>query len=60
MTSHKPDIRQANPCPPFDIIKPPPIKWVDKNVSGGFGILIDDVLAGVMVSMLLIMASLFF
>lgn len=32
----------------FDIIKPPPIKWVDKNVSGGFGILIDDVLAGVM------------
>ncbi|MFW2177473.1 MULTISPECIES: phosphatidylglycerophosphatase A [unclassified Moraxella] len=32
----------------FDIIKPFPIKWVDKNVSGGFGILIDDVLAGVM------------
>lgn len=32
----------------FDIMKPPPIKWVDKNVSGGFGILIDDVLAGVM------------
>lgn len=32
----------------FDIIKPFPIKWVDNNVSGGFGILIDDVLAGVM------------
>lgn len=32
----------------FDIIKPFPIKWVDKNVSGGFGILIDDVLAGIM------------
>ena len=32
----------------FDIIKPFPIKWVDKNVSGGFGILIDDILAGVM------------
>ncbi|MFL1732633.1 phosphatidylglycerophosphatase A family protein [Moraxella oculi] len=32
----------------FDIIKPFPIKWVDKNVSGGFGILIDDVLAGMM------------
>ncbi|WP_019519519.1 phosphatidylglycerophosphatase A family protein [Faucicola boevrei] len=32
----------------FDIIKPFPIKWVDKNVDGGFGILIDDVLAGVM------------
>ncbi|STZ10300.1 Phosphatidylglycerophosphatase A [Moraxella caviae] len=32
----------------FDIIKPFPIRWVDKNVSGGFGILIDDVLAGIM------------
>lgn len=32
----------------FDIAKPFPIKWVDKTVSGGFGILIDDVLAGVM------------
>lgn len=32
----------------FDIIKPFPIKWVDNNVSGGFGILIDDVLAGIM------------
>lgn len=32
----------------FDIIKPFPIKWVDSNISGGFGILIDDVLAGVM------------
>lgn len=36
----------------FDIIKPFPIKWVDKNVSGGFGILIDDVLAGVMAMVL--------
>lgn len=33
----------------FDIVKPFPIKWVDRNVSGGFGILIDDVLAGMMV-----------
>lgn len=32
----------------FDIIKPFPIKWVDKNVGGGFGILVDDVLAGIM------------
>lgn len=36
----------------FDIVKPFPIKWVDKNVSGGFGILIDDVLAGVMAMVL--------
>ena len=32
----------------FDIIKPWPIRWLDKNVSGGFGVMIDDVLAGLM------------
>lgn len=31
----------------FDIFKPWPIGWLDKKVSGGFGIMIDDVLAGV-------------
>ncbi|ELA09573.1 phosphatidylglycerophosphatase A [Moraxella macacae 0408225] len=43
----------------FDIIKPFPIQWVDKNVSGGFGILIDDVLAGIM-SALIILAALLY
>ena len=38
----------------FDILKPFPIKWVDKNVSGGFGILIDDILAGLMAGGVLI------
>lgn len=37
----------------FDIIKPTPIGWVDANVSGGFGILIDDVLAGIMATLVL-------
>lgn len=32
----------------FDIAKPWPINWVDRRVHGGFGIMIDDVLAGVM------------
>lgn len=32
----------------FDIVKPWPIRWLDKNVSGGFGVMIDDVLAGLM------------
>ena len=41
----------------FDIIKPFPIKWVDKNVSGGFGILIDDVLAGVMAAIVLVIGT---
>lgn len=31
----------------FDILKPWPIKWLDRHVQGGFGIMIDDVLAGV-------------
>ncbi len=31
----------------FDILKPWPIKWLDAKVHGGFGIMIDDVLAGI-------------
>ena len=31
----------------FDILKPWPIRWADKKVSGGFGIMLDDLLAGV-------------
>jgi len=31
----------------FDIWKPWPIGWLDRRVSGGFGIMIDDVLAGI-------------
>jgi len=30
----------------FDILKPWPIRWLDRRVGGGFGIMIDDVLAG--------------
>jgi phosphatidylglycerophosphatase A len=30
----------------FDMAKPWPIKAVDRRVSGGFGIMLDDVLAG--------------
>jgi phosphatidylglycerophosphatase A len=29
----------------FDIIKPPPIKYVDSHLKGGLGVMIDDVLA---------------
>lgn len=31
----------------FDIIKPPPIKQIDKKVHGGIGIMLDDVIAGI-------------
>jgi len=30
----------------FDILKPWPIKWADKQVHGGLGIMLDDILAG--------------
>lgn len=29
----------------FDIVKPWPIKWLDRHVEGGFGIMLDDVAA---------------
>lgn len=32
----------------FDIWKPWPIGWVDQHVHGGFGIMLDDIIAGVM------------
>lgn len=32
----------------FDILKPWPIRWFDKNLHGGFGIMVDDVFAGLM------------
>jgi phosphatidylglycerophosphatase A len=32
----------------FDILKPWPIGWLDAKVEGGLGIMIDDIVAGVM------------
>ncbi|MYM64315.1 phosphatidylglycerophosphatase A [Pseudomaricurvus sp. HS19] len=32
----------------FDVWKPWPISWCDRHVYGGFGIMLDDVLAGVL------------
>lgn len=37
----------------FDITKPWPIRWADRRVQGGFGIMLDDVLAGVIAGLLL-------
>ena len=30
----------------FDILKPWPIRWLDRKVHGGLGIMLDDVIAG--------------
>lgn len=35
----------------LDIVKPWPIKWVDQQVKGGLGIMLDDVLAGIMAAL---------
>jgi phosphatidylglycerophosphatase A len=32
----------------FDIVKPWPIGHLDRKVKGGFGIMVDDILAGIM------------
>ncbi|POZ52576.1 phosphatidylglycerophosphatase A family protein [Methylovulum psychrotolerans] len=37
----------------FDIAKPWPIRWIDRHVHGGLGIMLDDVLAGVFAGILL-------
>ncbi|MFA5120636.1 phosphatidylglycerophosphatase A [Zavarzinia sp.] len=32
----------------LDILKPWPASWADRNLPGGFGIVVDDVIAGLM------------
>lgn len=44
----------------FDIWKPWPIKALDKNVSGGFGIMIDDVIAGIFAWLILFPTAIYF
>ena len=43
----------------FDILKPWPISWIDKHVKGGWGIMLDDILAGVF-ALLALQATHFF
>tara|TARA_B110000881_G_scaffold211690_1_gene220516 strand:+ start:344 stop:826 length:483 start_codon:yes stop_codon:yes gene_type:complete len=38
----------------FDIIKPYPINKIDKNIKNGFGVMLDDVVAGIYSSIVLI------
>ena len=30
----------------FDVLKPWPIRWLDRHIKGGLGIMVDDLLAG--------------
>jgi phosphatidylglycerophosphatase A len=40
----------------FDILKPWPVSVLDKNVGGGFGIMVDDMLAGALACLTLHLA----
>ncbi|MFV2005079.1 MAG: phosphatidylglycerophosphatase A [Gammaproteobacteria bacterium] len=42
----------------FDAVKPWPISWLDKNVHGGIGIMLDDVLAGLISLLCLVLIQL--
>jgi phosphatidylglycerophosphatase A len=44
----------------FDIVKPWPIRWLDRHVEGGFGIMVDDVLAGVFACIVLQLLAYYF
>ena len=41
----------------FDIWKPWPIGWIDHHVSGGLGIMLDDIIAGIMALAVLLLGE---
>lgn len=43
----------------FDMVKPWPIGWLDKQVAGGLGIMLDDIVAGVMAALSLYLSSMY-
>jgi len=40
----------------FDIVKPWPVSWADRRVSGGFGVMLDDAIAGAYAALALLLA----
>jgi phosphatidylglycerophosphatase A len=42
----------------FDMVKPWPIGWLDARIHGGLGIMIDDIVAGIMAGISLYMVGL--
>ncbi len=39
----------------FDILKPWPIRWLDRQVAGGFGIMLDDLMAGIYAGLVMLL-----
>lgn len=44
----------------FDILKPWPIRWLDRRVHGGFGIMVDDLAAGLYSAAVLLILTMLF
>ena len=44
----------------FDIVKPPPARWCQDRLPGGWGVVMDDVAAGVWANVVLQIALRFF
>jgi len=44
----------------FDILKPWPVGYLDRNLSGGFGIVMDDVAAGILANIVLRLGAVIF
>ena len=43
----------------FDVLKPPPIRLVERKVKGGYGVVLDDVVAGIYACVVLHLLSSF-
>lgn len=37
----------------LDIVKPPPIRQLDEKIQGGFGVMLDDIAAGLVASLIM-------
>ena len=44
----------------FDILKPYPINYVDKNIKNGFGVILDDLIAGLFTLIILYICIIFY
>jgi len=44
----------------LDIIKPPPANWINREMKGGWAVVLDDVVAGVYANVLLRLTAVFF
>ena len=43
----------------FDILKPFPANWIDKNMKSSYGILLDDIIAGIYTIIVLFLINVF-